>query len=185
MSQPRRKPVISNPFAAPTLFAQEADDFNVTRDEYRQAYEKDGLRRTIAVLRRRGADIDSADELAQAAWCRGWEHLSQLKDSTRVVAWVASIAINAFRDEIAKSRRIVPLMSAGYEQGIAPLANVTFLDLHVAIRRCPARQRALLEAVLEGRTVDELAASLAVSTGAVHHRLSRARRALRRAMHAA
>ena len=77
---------------------------------------------------------------------------------------------------------MVQFFSAGYELGIEPSVNATLLDLDVAIRRCPARQRVLLGDVLAGRTVDELAASLDVSTGAVHHRLSRARRALRTAM---
>ena len=163
----------------------ENETLEAVRDRYASAYENGGRRRTQAVLRRMGANVDLAEELAEAAWCRGLERLDQLKDPKRVVPWVNTTAINMFRDETERNRRMVQFFSAGYELGITASVNVTLLDLDVAIRGCPTRQRALLEDVLAGRTVDELAAGLAISTGAVHHRLSRARRALRAAMHSA
>ncbi len=53
-----------------------------SRDFASEAFAKEyvkGLRQTIRFLLSKGADIDLAEELAQAAWARGWEARKQLK----------------------------------------------------------------------------------------------------------
>ena len=157
----------------------------MNRELYGLAFADGGFRRTVESLRRYGASPQDAAEGAQAAWVKGLGLLGQLKDPARIVGWINAIAINMFRDEAVRRRRFSSVSSAGEELRILPSVNMASVDLHRAMKRCPPAQRALLEAVLVGRTAAELAAELHISEGAAVHRLSRARRALRKAMTAA
>jgi len=159
----------------------------LTREQYGQAYEK-GFRRTVAVLRRRRANAEEARELAQEAWTRGWERLAQLRDPRQAVAWINKIAIRLFLDNVATSRRMTDLTSAAVDARISPTVNVAVIDLERALlQQCSERQRELIETVHlhEDRTAVEVSIDLGTSVGAIHHRLSRLRRKLRRAMNAA
>ena len=51
----------------------------MTRDEYGAAFQQ-GYERTVASLMARGAHCDEAREIAQEAWVKGWERLSQLRN---------------------------------------------------------------------------------------------------------
>jgi DNA-directed RNA polymerase specialized sigma24 family protein len=62
----------------------------MTRDGYGQAYQR-GFDRTVGFLVSRGVDRDSANEVAQAVWLRGWERLPQLRNESLVVTWVNTI----------------------------------------------------------------------------------------------
>ena len=68
----------------------------MTQDGYGQAYQR-GFCKTVGLLRSRGASIDHAEDVAQAAWMQGWKKLEQLKDDGMVVSWVNTIAINCHR----------------------------------------------------------------------------------------
>jgi RNA polymerase sigma-70 factor (ECF subfamily) len=155
---------------------------------FADAYEK-GFLTSVAVLRRRGANPDLAEELAQAAWARAWERLPTLRDERRIQAWVGSIAHNLFRDyrRDHSSRRMTSLTSAAGEPKLPPVVNEAAIDLERALRRCPERQRAVLETVYlqSDRPTAVIANDLGTSLGALHHRLSRARRSLRKALEAA
>ena len=50
----------------------------LTREDYALAY-KDGYSKTVRFLASTGAPMELAEEVAQAAWARGWERLSQLR----------------------------------------------------------------------------------------------------------
>ena len=64
----------------------------MTREQYGQAYQK-GFNLTVRFLVSRGFAYDSAQETAQAAWVKGWERLSQLRDPSMVLTWMNSIAL--------------------------------------------------------------------------------------------
>src|SRR5580693_7536506 len=64
--------------------------------EYAEAFEA-GYPATRRFLLSRGAAIEEAEEIAQAAWVRGWEFREQLRDPDLVGYWVNSIARNLFR----------------------------------------------------------------------------------------
>ena len=70
----------------------------VSRADFSDAY-IGGKTRTERLLVSRGAALDRAVEIAQAAWCRGWERRSQLRNSKALQYWVNSIALNMLRDE--------------------------------------------------------------------------------------
>ena len=154
----------------------------ITPYQYEKAYIS-GFHRTEVALSKLGADASQAEEASQGAWTQGWAQRHQLKHFGRVVEWVTSIAINKLRTDAARSRRMVTLSAVGFEPKTVPAANPVMIDLHNALRQFPERQRAIVNAVyLEGRTPDEVAARLGISTNALHQRLSRARHALRRQM---
>jgi RNA polymerase sigma factor (sigma-70 family) len=150
------------------------------------------FRRTEAVLRRHGANPDLAQELAQAAWAKAWQCLLQLRDDRRILQFVNTIAIRLFLDEVARSRRMTELPSVAAFLTTSPVVNIAPIDLHRelhrALRKCPTRQRMLLETVYlqhEDHPTAEVAAALGITADALLHRLSRGRRALRKAMSAA
>jgi RNA polymerase sigma factor (sigma-70 family) len=144
-----------------------------------------GFRRTEALLRGRGAKPDVAQELAQAAWAKTWQCLLQLRDDRRILQFVNTIAIRLFLDEVARNRRLTELIPAVSDVRIPPAADLRRIDLRNALRKCPACQRTLLETVYlrnEDRSTAEIAAALRITEEALHHRLSRARRTLRKIM---
>ncbi|HLN26757.1 MAG TPA: sigma factor, partial [Gemmataceae bacterium] len=61
--------------------------------DYAEAFEN-GYGATRRFLLSRGALVEDAEEIAQAAWVRGWEFRGQLRDPSRVSYWVNSIARN-------------------------------------------------------------------------------------------
>src|ERR1017187_7778167 len=70
----------------------------MTQEGYGQAYQQ-GFGRTVRLLRARGASVDNAEDVAQAAWLRGWQKLDQLRDERMIVNWVNAIAVNYQRRE--------------------------------------------------------------------------------------
>src|SRR5690348_329443 len=109
------------------------------RNEYAEAFES-GYAATRRFLLSRGAALEEAEEIAQAAWARGWEYRDQLRDPGLVGFWVNSIARNLFR---AKFRSRPPLPIDGID---APYTmNLDQLEIRRLLDRCPRRDRKLLE----------------------------------------
>lgn len=147
----------------------------MTREEYGQAYEQ-GLQWTVRLLRARGARHDSAREIAQAAWMKGWERRSQLRQPETVINWVNTIALNlqrsAFRRRCANSDLSTTLSSR-------PGVNLAAIDLGLILKRCRNSDRILLEQQISGATPQEMARQQGVTVSTIHIRLFRARRAAR------
>src|SRR5580658_5633985 len=106
-------------------------------NEYAQAFET-GFPATRRFLLSRGAAIEEAEEIAQAAWVRGWEFRDQLRDPGLVGFWVNSIARNLFR---AKFRARTMASMEGVE---APYKmNLEQIELRRLLERCSGRDRHL------------------------------------------
>src|SRR6202051_5291969 len=75
----------------------------MTCEEYGSAYKR-GYNLTVRFLVSRGLTYDAAQETAQAAWVKGWERLSQLRDSNMVLTWMNSIALNIHRSCMRRER---------------------------------------------------------------------------------
>ena len=144
------------------------------RDGYGDAYNQ-GFERTARFLLSRGASPGHAEELAQAAWVRGWERLHQLRGDSAVGTWVNTIALNLFRNELRREKYVQPLMEtqSSFRMDIAAIDAVRVLNY------CRPSERALLEHQLIGATVDEIAQVTGVTRTATRIRLLRARRAVR------
>jgi len=145
----------------------------MTREEFGAAYKK-GYRLTVRFLVSRGSTLDDAEEAAQDAWTRGWEHLGQLRDSGMVLTWVNTIALNVRRSVLR--RRTLPAHSLPDIQ-TAPKANLAAIDVNRILCCSREKDRIVLEShYLAGRNAREIASEHGWTEMAVKNRLFRARR---------
>ena len=143
------------------------------RNEYAEAFEN-GFPATRRFLLSRGAALEEAEEIAQAAWVRGWEYRDQLRDPGLVGFWVNSIARNLFR---AKFRAKAPVPIDGID---APYTmNLEQIELRRLLDRCPRRDRELLERSLEGYSAEEIARDEGITSTGIRVRMLRIRQSLR------
>lgn len=145
------------------------------RDRYADAF-REGFPITRRFLVSRGAPADQAEEIAQAAWVKGWEFRGQLKDPSLVQWWVNSIARNMFWSNF---RRTTPELIAedtgSYSMDLKPI------EVRDALRHLTEPERELIEAhYLDGKTAEELAVTLGLATASIRVRLLRIRNAFRR-----
>jgi len=143
------------------------------REEYGEAFES-GYGATRRFLLAHGAPIEDAEEIAQAAWVRGWEYREQLRDAKMVNFWVNSIARNLFRARFRGPVR-VPI------DGLNPSYTMDMgtLELHRMIERCPRRDRDLLKQTLEGYSAEEISRDAGITPTGIRVRLLRIRQSLR------
>lgn len=150
----------------------------MTRDAYGQNYQE-GKERTIRFLLSRGVASTMAPDIAQSAWLRAWERLSQLRDERLLVTWVNTIALNQYRRAIRTER--LHQMIQEPVRGLTT-QNLAAIDVAKMLHLCRPADRALLEAQMLGVTAKELAEEQGVSETAVRIRFFRARRSARLAL---
>lgn len=146
----------------------------MTSEEYGQAYQR-GYNLTVRLLLSRGAPRDRAREVAQAAWARGWERLSQLRNDHLVVTWVNTIALNVYRSVLRSEPCFQELPELSTKAGV----NLAAIDVARILRICRPCDRVLLEQQMRGVTAEEIARAQGVTETAIRIRLLRARRAAR------
>jgi DNA-directed RNA polymerase specialized sigma24 family protein len=146
----------------------------MNREVYGKSYER-GFRLTVRFLISRGVGMDSAEDAAQLAWTKGWEHLGQLRDDRMVITWVNSIAWNVVR---SLARRL-PFEELP-EVAVLPNVNLAALDVARALRSCKTAESLLLrQHYLEGHRIKDIARQEGRTPTAVRIRLLRARRSAR------
>ena len=143
------------------------------RNDYAEAFET-GYTSTRRFLLSRGAPLEDAEEIAQAAWARGWEYRDQLRDPSLVSFWVNSIARNLFR-----ARFRAPIQTEIEDSNVAYTLDLGAIELGRLLDRCSERDRELLEQSLEGYTAEEIAMSEGITPTGIRVRLLRLRNALR------
>jgi len=144
----------------------------MTRDEYGLAYQK-GYGMTVRFLVSRGLMYEAAQETAQAAWAKGWERLSQLRDSRMVLTWMNSIALNIHRSSVRRE----PLFQSLPELPTQTRINLAAIDVRRILKCCRKNDRIVLQRhYLEGYRVQEIASQHGWTETAVRIRLLRARR---------
>lgn len=143
------------------------------RDQYGEAY-KTGYGATRRFLLAHGAPIEDAEEIAQAAWVRGWEYREQLREPGMLGFWVNSIARNLFRARF-RGPLNVPL------DGLNPSYSMDLdvIELRRLLDRCTGRDRSLLQRNLEGYSAEEIAVDAGITSTGIRVRLLRIRQALR------
>jgi RNA polymerase sigma-70 factor, ECF subfamily len=120
---------------------------------------------------------ETAEEIAQDAFCRVWEKLPSLRQRDRLVSWLYRIAHN-----LAISDRRRPRLKVLAHDPPAPPANVTdhYLAVHQAVAALPEPLRLVVSLKhFSGLGQEEIAAALSVPAGTVRSRLSRAYERLR------
>ena len=151
----------------------------ITREEYGLAYDS-GYSKTIGFISSRGASRDTSEDLAQAAWAKGWQYREQIRDPSKVEAWVNTIAFNLFRGSFRKAPT-VELYSEDYPS--LPRNVAETIDCQRLFARCSPSERKLIKGnYLAGYTSAELGPRLGLSAVAVRVRLLRLRRRLRAIM---
>jgi RNA polymerase sigma factor (sigma-70 family) len=147
------------------------------RTEYATAFQC-GYGATRRFLLSRGAALDEAEEIAQAAWARGWEYRDQLRDPTLVGYWVNSIARNLFRARF----RTLPVTSLDTVDPPYLMSLEDQIEVHRILDRCPQRDRELLEKSLEGYSAEEIARTEGISSTGIRVRMLRIRNSLKEQM---
>ena len=155
----------------------------MTKEAYGKAYEE-GLIRTLRFLLSRGVPPSLAPDMAQLAWVRGFERLSQLRQEEMVVTWINTIALNLSRRSIRKY---------GYETRAEQAANVADLmllkcglakiDLDRIFKMIPIKHKRILQEELEGLSCAEVAVEKGTTETAVRISRLRARRIAFLAIH--
>ena len=124
----------------------------MTQQEYGQVYQE-GFTRTVRALRRRGASLDEAEDVAQSAWMQGWRKLDQLRDESVIVGWINMIALNLYRRSGPVEARYLPLSE--YELYSTTGIDLAYLDVSRILDSCRSRDRLLFESQLCGMTAEE------------------------------
>jgi RNA polymerase sigma-70 factor (ECF subfamily) len=151
----------------------------ITAESYGQRFADGGYKKTVRHLLALGANWDFAHEIAEAAWTRGWERMSLLRDEKLLQAWVNRIARNLMISALRRDWRMTPLEPAHEVESVAEI-DTSAIDANLLLKGCAPGERRLLEAYyLRGYSAPEIATKLRKSPGAVHTALHRARRALR------
>ena len=146
----------------------------MTREDYGAAYQK-GYPVTIGFLVSRGAARDAAEEIAQAAWVRGWERIEQLRDASMIFSWLNTIALNILRSNCRRQ----PLLQINSDVAIAPTTNLARIDLRKILRSVKQSDRVILHRLyLDGFKVREIAEQEGCTETAMKIRLLRVRRTI-------
>jgi RNA polymerase sigma-70 factor (ECF subfamily) len=141
--------------------------------EYAHAFEN-GYGATQRFLLSRGAGVEEAEEIAQAAWARGWECRTQLRDPSLVGYWVNSIARNLYRARF-RNAPSTPIEDADSAYSM----SLERLEVRLLLDRCSQRDRELLQKSLEGYSAEEIAQTSGITPTGIRVRLLRIRQALR------
>jgi RNA polymerase sigma-70 factor (ECF subfamily) len=126
-----------------------------------------------------GSEVDAAD-VSQDAFVSAWRSLRSLRDPASFDGWLRRIVVNRARMAIrGRRRRALREIPTGT---IEDVASAPVTDAAVLIEALdsldPDRRTILALHYLEGRSIEEMAAILAVPPGTVKSRLFAARRAL-------
>jgi RNA polymerase sigma-70 factor (ECF subfamily) len=123
-------------------------------------------------------DTDHAEDLAQQTFLKAFTDISKLRDSEQFGAWIGRIARNLCVDFLRREKyRRKGIRTVQVEPG----GSKDYSRLEDALARLPARYRIpLMLYYFNGRSTKTLAKTLRISEAAVHTRLSRARKQLRK-----
>jgi len=147
----------------------------MTGEYFGIAYQR-GFPMTVKFLLSKGISYEAALDTAQAAWTRGWEKRSQLRQPNLVFTWTNSIALNLYRTILRRERQTEPIEDLQRSTNL----NVAAIDVERILTQCKPNDRIVLEEhYIDGYKTSEIAQLRGCSETAVRIRLLRARRKLR------
>jgi len=156
------------------LYGSQFEDPLIQEDEFAQAYRR-GFNATLRFVRSMGANVDTAEEVAQAAWVRGWQCRSQLMNKHAAGQWVNSIARNLYWSVVSMENRYSDLSDCPVSSNV-----VRTLEASDALGVCSATESKMLKMFyFEGYTTLEIAEREGLCPTTVRVRLMRIRRSLR------
>jgi len=138
--------------------------------------------RFLSFIRRRVDSPEVAEDILQASCLRAAEHLAELRDHTRSVAWFYRLLRNTIVDHYRRSATIAKVVA-----NELPLDHPTDPIRHPNTCPCATRElahlnkkyaRALEEVEMDGLSLQTFAANEEIAPGTASVRLHRARKAL-------
>lgn len=142
-----------------------------------------------AVARQYRLSACDQEEVAQQTWLALVRHIGRIDEPAAVVGWLRTTARREALRILRDSRREVPTEGVGVDHPAPPepaddhrFAEERRAAVHGALQRVPARQRAVLEALMvePPLTYDELSATLRIPVGSIGPTRGRAVLRLRR-----
>jgi len=149
-------------------------DGQIEDEEFATGYVSNFVK-TVKFISSLGATIDIAEEIAQAAWARGWQRRHQLLQKQFLGSWVNTIARNLFHEHFAKSRRFSELVEFGVHSNIE-----STMEAGSVLAGCTPSETAMLKMYyFEGYSSQEIAESQNINPITVRVRLMRIRQNVR------
>jgi RNA polymerase sigma-70 factor (ECF subfamily) len=149
----------------------------ITKTEFSRAYDA-GHEKTVHFLMARGVPEQQAEDAAQAAWTRGWEKRETLRKTDSVAGWINSIALNIFRNDYRRKKRISQLDDPGIST--PPRQDGPQVDVQRGIKLCSKRDRKMLgELYVAGYSSLEIGRYHGLKPSTVRVRIFRAKQKLR------
>ena len=150
----------------------------VTQAQYAIAYNS-GYPKTTRFMLSRGISREASEDLAQAAWAKGWEYREQIRDTQKFDSWVNTIALNLLRGSF-RQRKSAELPT---DIAVSPRTSPQTIDGQRLIASCSPTDRKLIEGhYMAGYTSAELGRQFGCTAVAVRVRLLRLRRRLQTSM---
>jgi RNA polymerase sigma factor (sigma-70 family) len=154
-----------------------------TRDEY-EAFFLANYTPTVRLLMSMGASQEQAQDAAQDAFIRLYTRWSRIRRHDAPVAWLRRVAINRLRDlhrsDTRRENRENRVMPG--QQTVMPAEDTVASDDETRrlLLGLPHRQRTVAALFyVEDMSVDDIASTLGLTSGAVKFHLNRARKRLR------
>jgi RNA polymerase sigma-70 factor (ECF subfamily) len=121
-------------------------------------------------------DWGAAEDLAQEAFLRLWDHRGKLDWQQPVLPWLIVTTRRLATDRFRSLRRRIAGSSSVEATSPDPATRARWLDVRDAMTGLsPLERSALVLTALEGATYDEAAAALGTTAGALRAAVSRAR----------
>jgi RNA polymerase sigma-70 factor (ECF subfamily) len=121
-------------------------------------------------------DWGAAEDLAQEAFLRLWDHRGKLDWQQPVLPWLIVTTRRLATDRFRSLRRRISGSSSVEATSPDPATRARWLDVRDAMAGLsPLERSALVLTALEGATYDEAAAALGTTAGALRAAVSRAR----------
>jgi len=142
----------------------------------------------INVVYRMCGDANLAEDAAQEAFIRAWQHLPNYKPHSPFRNWVYRIATNAARDVLRRERETVDIDELALAtSGEGPEATAEREERGERVREAvlalpPASREVLVLREYEGFSYREIADTLGIPIGTVMSRLNYARNHLRKSL---
>jgi RNA polymerase sigma-70 factor (ECF subfamily) len=121
-------------------------------------------------------DWGAAEDLAQDAFLRLWDHRSRVDWREPILPWLIVTTRRLATDRFRTLRRRLGGGTIGSATSPDPAMRARWLDVRDAMERLsPLERSAIVLTALEGATYDEAAAALGTTAGALRAAVSRAR----------
>jgi RNA polymerase sigma factor (sigma-70 family) len=139
-------------------------------------------RRIFAICYGILGNIDDAEDAVQETFLKAFQKIGDLRTDDQFFPWIARIARNLCLDFLRRRKnREVALSDVPDQAEQSHQDNTDYQDFQDTIRRLPDQFRLpLVLYYFDGRSTKNIAEALEISEAAVHTRLSRARKELRR-----